>query len=77
MREQTEKEILLFFEKISKFIGKNVEALVNLNGEKHAFRFHNLKVYFMKEEIAQLCSSISPKLMISAGISLGKFTKTG
>ena len=75
MRPLTEKEAQIFFEKCAKFIGDNINQLVK--DDEYTLREHKLRVYYMRTEIANLCPTFAHKLLLSAGVCMGKFTKTG
>ena len=77
MRPLTEKEAQIFFEKLVKFIGDNVQKLLERDGEKWTFREHHQRVYYMRESMAHLCPVFAYKQLLSAGICIGKFTKKG
>ncbi|EAY16673.1 protein C43E11.9, putative [Trichomonas vaginalis G3] len=77
MRPLTQKEAQIFFEKLSKFIGDNGKALIEREDGTWIFAIHNKRVYYMKEELLNLCKPFSFPLILSAGICMGKFTKTG
>ena len=77
MRPLTQKEAQLFFEKLSKFIGDNAKALIERDDGTWTFALHNLRVYYLKESLFKLCPPFAHKLILSAGICMGQFTKHG
>lgn len=77
MRALTEDETKTFFEKLSQFIGKSIEKLINRDDEKHCFRLVKDRVYYVSESVLKTCSAISRKDLISVGVCFGKFTKSG
>jgi len=77
MRPLSQKEAQIFFEKLAKFIGNNGKALIEKEDGTWTFRFHKQRVYYMRESLADLCPPFAHKLIHSAGICMGKYTKTG
>ncbi|CAG8788313.1 15210_t:CDS:2, partial [Acaulospora morrowiae] len=47
MRPLTEDETRVFFEKLTKYIGRNVVHLIDRTDETYYFRLHNDRVYYM------------------------------
>ncbi|GAM21805.1 hypothetical protein SAMD00019534_049800, partial [Acytostelium subglobosum LB1] len=76
MRKLTEEETKVFFEKIIKFIGKNIALLVERRDEPHCFRVQKNKVYYISEEIMKKAQNIPRDSLASLGVCFGKFTKT-
>ena len=46
-------------------------------GDRHVFRLHESRVYYMRLSLANLATSIPRDQLLSLGTCLGKFTKTG
>lgn len=46
-------------------------------GDRHVFRIQNSRVYYVRESLANLATSIARPNLLSLGTCLGKFTKTG
>jgi hypothetical protein len=57
MRPLTEKEAQLFFERLVKLLGANVESLLTRDAESWTFCEQQLRVYYMGEEMARTSSS--------------------
>lgn len=77
MRALTEEETRIFFEKLAKYIGKNIVHLIEQNdGQKFCFRLHKERVYFQSNEIAKKATNIGRDNLVSLGVCFGKFTKT-
>ena len=74
MRQLTEEETKTLFLKLTEYIGKNVEKLVNRTDERHCFRIHNTRVYYVSESILQFSNSVSKDSILHIGSCLGKFT---
>ncbi len=77
MRPLTEEETQTLFSKLSKFIGRNLELMIQRKDENYVFRLLNQRVYYLSERILKEGTSISKKQLLSIGTCLGKFTKTG
>ncbi|XP_057569515.1 60S ribosome subunit biogenesis protein NIP7 homolog isoform X2 [Hippopotamus amphibius kiboko] len=76
MRPLTEEETRVMFEKIAKYIGENLQLLVDRPDGTYCFRLHNDRVYYVSEKILKLAANISGDKLVSLGTCFGKFTKT-
>lgn len=77
MRPLTEEETKVFFEKLSKYIGKNITYLVDRADEPYVFRLQNDRVYYVSERILKKAECIPRDNLVSLGVCFGKFTKSG
>ena len=77
MRPLTEEETKTLFLKLSEYIGKNVEKLINRSDERHCFRLLKDRCYYISESLVKASSVISRDNLLHAGTCLGKFTKSG
>lgn len=77
MRPLTEDETRTFFEKLSKYIGRNITQLIDRPDEPHCFRIQKDRVYYVSEAIMKRATSIGRDQLLSLGVCFGKFTKTG
>lgn len=77
MRPLTQIEVRLLYEKLAQFIGDNVQPLLEREGSAWIFAVHKNRVYYMRKEIFKLCKNFAEKLLLSAGINIGRFTKKG
>lgn len=77
MRDLTEKEAQIFFEKLAKFIGNNCEKLLEVDGEPYKFVLIKNRVFYISEKIFSMIQSFSRDCLLSAGICMGNFTHTG
>lgn len=77
MRQLTEEETRVVFEKLAGYIGRNIAHLVDNAAEPHVFRLQKDRVYYVPEAVAKLATSVARPNLISLGTCLGKFTKTG
>jgi len=77
MRPLTEEEIKVFFEKLAKYIGRNIKYLIDRPDEPYCFRFHKDRVYYLSEELVKKSTNIDTQHLVSVGTCFGKFSKTG
>ncbi|KAJ1678931.1 ribosome biosynthesis protein nip7 [Spiromyces aspiralis] len=77
MRPLTDEETKTFFEKLAKYIGRNIEHLIEREDEHHCFRLNKDRVYYVSESIMKQATSVGRQNLISLGTCFGKFTKSG
>jgi|UniRef100_A0A8J9X0G3 60S ribosome subunit biogenesis protein NIP7 len=77
MRPLTEEETKSLFLKLSEYIGKNIERLINRSDERHCFRLIKDRCYYISESIMKSATSIGREHLLHVGTCMGKFTKTG
>jgi 60S ribosome subunit biogenesis protein NIP7 len=77
MRPLTEEETKTLFLKLSEYIGKNVEKLINRTDERHCFRLMKDRCYYISETQMKAANNISRDNLLHAGTCIGKFTKSG
>jgi len=77
MRPLTEEETKELFEKLSKYIGENVKLLIDRPDGNYCFRLAKDRIFYVREDVMKLASSIDRKLLLSFGTCFGKMTKTG
>jgi 60S ribosome subunit biogenesis protein NIP7 len=77
MRPLTEEETKTLFIKLSEYIGKNVERLIDRDDERHCFRLIKDRVFYISESLMKAANSISRDNLLHVGTCLGKFTKSG
>ncbi|KAJ3362048.1 ribosome biosynthesis protein nip7 [Kappamyces sp. JEL0680] len=77
MRPLTEEETKTFFEKLAKYIGRNITLLIDRKDELFCFRMHHQKVYYVSEKVMKQAISVGREELLSLGTCFGKFTKTG
>jgi 60S ribosome subunit biogenesis protein NIP7 len=73
MRPLTKEETKVFFEKLSKYIGRNVKELIN---PEYCFRIHLQKIYYLPVQMMNITTAVERKKLISFGTMFGKLTKT-
>lgn len=74
MRELKPEEVETVFGKLAKYIGKNVEKLIDRNDGKYVFRVLKDRVYYMSEQLEKMASNVPRKHLIGSGLLIGKFT---
>jgi 60S ribosome subunit biogenesis protein NIP7 len=78
MRPLTEDETKTLFLKLSEYIGKNIEHLINRTDERHCFRLmKGDRVYYISEAALKAATSIARDALLHVGTCIGKFTKSG
>ncbi|KAI9032130.1 hypothetical protein DFJ74DRAFT_653371 [Hyaloraphidium curvatum] len=77
MRPLTEEETKTLFEKLAKYIGKNIALLIDRPDEQYCFRMQKDRVYYVSEAIMRRAVSIGRDHLMSLGTCFGKFTKSG
>lgn len=77
MRPLTEDETKTLFLKLSEYIGKNVEKLINRSDERYCFRLLKDRCYYISESLMKAAANISRDNLLHAGTCFGKFTKSG
>jgi 60S ribosome subunit biogenesis protein NIP7 len=77
MRPLTEDETRTLFIKLSEYIGKSVERMINRSDERHSFRLLKDRVYYISETLMKAANSIKREDLLAAGVCMGKFTKSG
>lgn len=77
MRQLTEEETRVVFEKLAGYVGRNISNLVSNKDQPHVFRLQKDRVYYVPENVAKLATSVARTNLTSLGTCLGKFTKTG
>ena len=78
MRPLTEEETKTFFLKLSEYIGKNIERLINRSDDdRHCFRLIKDRVFYLNEECNKAATSVSRDALLHVGTCFGKFTKSG
>lgn len=76
MRPLTEDETRTLFEKLAKYIGKNIKHLIDRSDATYCFRLHNDRVYYINETLLKEAQNVNHDNLVSIGTCFGKFTKT-
>lgn len=77
MRPLTEEEAKVVFEKMYKFIGKNIKLLVDRGDEPYCFRLQKNRVFYVKESIMRRATNVAREKLVALGTCIGKFTHNG
>ncbi|EDR24486.1 60S ribosome subunit Biogenesis protein NIP7, putative [Entamoeba dispar SAW760] len=77
MRPLTDEETKSFFEKLAKYIGRNIRFLIDNENEEYCFRLQKDRVYYVRLSIAEQATTIGRDNLLTLGTCFGKFTKTG
>ena len=82
MRPLTDTETKTLFEKLANYTGRSLNNLIApsegaVDDDRHVFRLHESRVYYVRLSLANLATSISRENLLSLGTCLGKFTKSG
>lgn len=82
MRALTNTETETLFSKLANYTGRSLNNLIappegETDEERHVFRLHGSRVYYVRLSIANLATSIPRDNLLSLGTCVGKFTKTG
>ncbi|NXW48398.1 NIP7 protein, partial [Nyctiprogne leucopyga] len=76
MRPLTEAETRAVFEKLGRYIGENIQLLVDRPDGTYCFRLHRDRVFYLSEKLLKAAASIPRAGLVSLGTCFGKFTKT-
>lgn len=85
MRPLTETETQTLFRKLADYTGRSLTNLISppdatgdgKSSDRYVFRIQHNRVYYVRESLANLATSVARDSLLSLGTCLGKFTKTG
>ena len=77
MRPLTEEETKTLFLKLSEYMGRSIERMINRTDERHCFRLLKDRVYYVSESSLKAAAPISKDHLLHFGTCVGKFTKSG
>lgn len=78
MRPLTEPETKTLFEKLANYTGRSLTQLISpTDSIRYVFRVQNSRVYYVSESLANLAVSVARANLLSLGVCIGKFSKTG
>ncbi|KAL1618281.1 ribosome biosynthesis protein nip7 [Neofusicoccum ribis] len=81
MRPLTDTETQTLFTKLANYTGRSLNHLIAPPNapadDRHVFRIQHSRVYYVRESIANLATSVARPNLLSLGTCIGKFTKTG
>ncbi|KAL2823824.1 hypothetical protein BDW59DRAFT_92539 [Aspergillus cavernicola] len=77
MRPLTEEETQTLFRKLAEYVGSSLKLLLGDGADRYVFRLSHNRVYYVRLSLANFATSIPRDQLLSLGICMGKFTKTG
>ena len=85
MRPLTDTETKTLFEKLANYTGRSLTNLLtstttsphSKEPDRYVFRIQKDRVYYVRESLANLATSVARDSLLSLGTCMGKFTKTG
>jgi 60S ribosome subunit biogenesis protein NIP7 len=86
MRPLTDTETKTLFEKLANYTGRSLNNQLTdtapapggkAQPDRYVFRVQKDRVYYVRESLANLATSVAREALLSLGTCLGKFTKTG
>ncbi|KAK4964212.1 ribosome biosynthesis protein nip7, partial [Elasticomyces elasticus] len=84
MRPLTDTETQTLFTKLANYTGRSLNHLIadstsdgTKKNDRYVFRVQKDRVYYVRESLANLATSVARDSLLSLGTCLGKFTKTG
>lgn len=89
MRPLTDTETQTLFTKLANYTGRSLNNLLTDSAplskpgstkseeDRYVFRISASRVYYVRESLAALATSVARENLLSLGTCLGKFTKTG
>eukprot|EP00879_Flechtneria_rotunda_P023394 GHRR01024745.1.p2 GENE.GHRR01024745.1~~GHRR01024745.1.p2 ORF type:complete len:102 (+),score=20.18 GHRR01024745.1:462-767(+) len=77
MRPLTEEETKMVFEKLYKFIGKDIKSMIERPDGRYCFRLHKNRVYYVSEALMKKATNIARDKLVSLGCPVGKLTHSG
>jgi hypothetical protein len=77
MRPLTEEETRAVFEKLYKFIGRDIKALIERSDGAYCFRLHRNRVYYVSEALMRRATNVARDKLVHLGACIGKLTHSG
>lgn len=77
MRPMTEAETVAVFEKLKKYVGDNLKAIVDRPDGEYCFRLSKDRVYYARKDVFLRANNVGRKELISFGTCIGKITGSG
>lgn len=65
------------FEKLHKYIGKNIRALVDVPGDDHVLRLHRNRVFYVRAAVMRRATNVARDALVHLGTCIGKLTHSG
>ena len=64
------------FDKLAKYIGHGIKALIDRPDGRFCFRLHRDRVYYLNDALVKSAAALPRDKLMMMGCSIGKFTKT-
>lgn len=77
MRPLTEAEMTQVFGKLHRFVGRDIEKLVERADGRWCFRLHRKKVFHVREDLMKRAANVARESLVGLGVQVGKFTHSG
>ncbi|KIY96754.1 60S ribosome subunit biogeneis protein NIP7-like protein [Monoraphidium neglectum] len=77
MRPLTEEETKAVFEKLYKFIGKDIKSLIERPDGLYCFRLHKNRIFYVSESIMKRATNVGRDNLVFLGTCVGKLTHSG
>lgn len=74
MRPLTEDETQQVFEKLHKYVGKDIKTLIDRSDASYVIRLQKTRVFYVREDMMRRATNVSREKLISLGSCIGKFT---
>jgi hypothetical protein len=71
------QETKAVFEKLHKYIGKNIRALVDRPDDDHVLRLHRQRVYYVRASLMKRATNVGRDQLVHLGTCVGKLTHSG
>lgn len=66
MRPLTEEETKIMFEKLAKYIGRNIKNLIDRSDAVYCFRLHKNWVYYVSEDVVKKATNVAGRQTLSS-----------
>mmetsp|Transcript_25950 Transcript_25950/g.31494 ORF Transcript_25950/g.31494 Transcript_25950/m.31494 type:complete len:180 (-) Transcript_25950:762-1301(-) len=77
MRPLAEAEVKQVFEKLHKYVGKNIKNMIERTDEPHCLRLHKNRVFYVREDLMRRSTNVARGKLVGLGTQLGRFTHSG
>lgn len=67
----------MVFEKLYKFVGKDIKAMIERPDGRHCLRLHKNRVFYVSEALMKKATNIARDKLVSLGTPIGKLTHSG
>lgn len=71
------QETKAVFEKLHKYIGKNIRSLVDRPDDDHVLRLHRQRVYYVRASLMKRATNVGRDQLVHLGTCVGKLTHSG